>query len=254
MFASLAAVEHTLLSYLLERGQIPLDFRILRLQLGQRFDMRQRGGKILGLDLVGGQRRKTVAIIGLARKGAFQNIDRRLGLAGVVQRDGVDIGEARLVRRQTRRLPQAYQRVGEAFLPDEAQPQCVGDLARFRIGGLRLLQNRLRAGLIAGPARHFGQRNRRRGKSRIDFDRLGIGAARLLILAPLQIKRAEIGLRFRPLGVEKLSRNIFSQRLVESRAVVRRKTLLGLARQRAGGVHAHQPRLCAQQGRQYFAF
>jgi len=129
----------SLLGHLPERGQISLNIRILRLQLRQCFDMRQRGGKILGFDLVGGQRRKAVAIIGLPREGAFQNIDRRLGLAGVMQRDGVDIGVAGIVGRKFAGPAQFGERLGVVLLTHEGQPERVARVGIVRIQRQRLL-------------------------------------------------------------------------------------------------------------------
>lgn len=75
--------------------------------------------EILRFQLVGGERHQRVPVEGPARQAAFERLPRFLRRAGIVERDGINIRETCVVRGQSRRLRETFERFGQSLLADE---------------------------------------------------------------------------------------------------------------------------------------
>src|SRR5262245_3604660 len=100
----------------------------------------------------------------------LENVDRRGQLAGLAQRNGMDVGVTRDFGRELRGMRELVQRFGQTVLPHERQAE---RLVRLRAIGRKsecFAQYLLSFGLPALPPIEIGKIDARRDERRLTLD------------------------------------------------------------------------------------
>jgi len=181
--------------------------------------------------------------------GALEDRDGVAGPAGVVERDRIDVGEARRVGPGARRPPQQVDRLRQAVLAHPHERQGMQRLGVVRLGSKRLLQEPLAVRVPALDPQEVGEVHERRDKGRVEPQR---GAELRLGVCPAtqtRVEVREVHVRLGPLRVDQLRLDQLRHRAVEVHALRLGQGAARGAGEHLGGREAHAAHRIAEQRR-----